>query len=73
MKTLVCLVMDNSSIILEMVPKAICVKDSLDQLVTAGCCRWEGLVQDLSSKLLVLHAKNYRDIYTSFDNRLFIW
>lgn len=33
METFVYLVVDSSSIILEMIPKAICVKESLDQLV----------------------------------------
>lgn len=72
MKTLVYLVIDSSSIILEMTPKAICVKENLDQLVMPGCCRQEWLVQCLSSTLLVLHAQNYQDIYTSIDNHLFI-
>lgn len=72
MKTLVYLVMDKSSIILGMIPKAICVKESLDQLVLPVCRRQEWLGQGLSSVLRVLHAQNYQDIYTSFDNHLFI-
>ena len=45
MKTVVYLVVDNRSIVMEMIPKnhlGLWVKERLDGLAMPGCCRQEG-------------------------------
>ena len=45
MKTVVYLIVDNCSIVMEMIPKnhlGLWVEESLDRLVMPGCCMQEG-------------------------------
>lgn len=60
-KTLVYLVMDGCSIVLEMIPKMIlglCVKESLDRLVMPGHCRRESGSGPL--RYTTLHVHTFR-------------